>query len=94
MCFYYTNVRTNSRFEFCIITILVGKLLNFFILRLCQKVCVSEMTFLHKMFKKKYLKIVPLEQNGFFFFFIKKKPDDQIKSNGPNDITPDLTVPL
>lgn len=45
-------------------------------------------------FKKKILENSTIGTNCMFFFICIKKPNDQIKSNGLNDITPDLTVHL
>lgn len=64
MCFYYTNVRTNRRYEFCIIAILVGKIVEryfYFMGMIFLRDDISQQNVVV------YLKIIPLEQNACFF---------------------------
>lgn len=72
MCFYYTNVRTNSRFEFCIITILVGKLLNFFYTSTLSEIMCLRDDISPQNVKKKILENSTIGTKWFFFFSLKK----------------------
>lgn len=91
MCFYYTNVRTNSRFKFCIITILVGKLLNFFYtLTLSEMYLRDDISPQNVFFKKKILENSTIGTTCMFFggfFCIKKNPKIRLSQMDQRHLT-------